>query len=228
MFFFFDYEPYIAIIGDIKNSKKISDRRNIQNKLSNVLSTINERYEEAISAKFMITLGDEFQGLLCAGGPVLDIIEEIKREMYPIQIRFGIGVGTITTDINSEMAIGADGPGYYNARTAIEMIKQNEKKNMSQSADVRIEMQGDDIQLSLTLNVIFSLMTIIQDGWSERQREIIAEYNRHNLNQSECAERLGVAQSTIQRSLVKSNYYAYRDAKEAVSQILKEIKQRSV
>lgn len=228
MFFFYDYEPYIAIIGDIKNSKKISDRRNIQNKLSNVLSTINKRYEEAISAKFMITLGDEFQGLLCAGEPVLDIIEEIKREMHPIQIRFGIGVGTITTDINSEMAIGADGPGYYNARTAIEMIKQNEKKNMSQSADVRIEMQGDDIQLSLTLNVIFSLMTIIQDGWSERQREIIAEYNRHNLNQSECAEHLGVAQSTIQRSLVKSNYYAYRDAKEAVSKILKEIKQRSV
>ena len=27
------------------------------------------------------------------------------------------------------MALGADGPGYYNARRAIELLKENEKKN---------------------------------------------------------------------------------------------------
>lgn len=31
-------------------------------------------------------------------------------------MRFGIGIGSISTKINSEISIGADGPGYYKAR----------------------------------------------------------------------------------------------------------------
>ena len=99
------YSPYIAIIGDIKESRKINDRNNVQNKLKAVLIKINQKYESAISAKFTITLGDEFQGLLCVGENVIDIIEEIRREMSPVQIRFGIGVGEINTDINSDMSL---------------------------------------------------------------------------------------------------------------------------
>ena len=66
MFFFFNFNPYIAIIGDIKNSKELEDRKNIQVKLKTVLNEVNEKYKLVISAKFMITLGDEFQGLLCS------------------------------------------------------------------------------------------------------------------------------------------------------------------
>ena len=42
-----------------------------------------------------------------------------------MKLRFGIGVGEISTVINPEMALGADGPGYYNARKAIEDLKYN-------------------------------------------------------------------------------------------------------
>lgn len=63
----FDYEPYIAIIGDIRNSRLLADRKEIQIKLGNVLDRINREHAPSISAKFMITLGDEFQGLLCMG-----------------------------------------------------------------------------------------------------------------------------------------------------------------
>ena len=51
----------------------------------------------------MITLGDEFQGLLKNGSAAVFIIDKIEREMYPIKFRFGLGVGEITTDINSNM-----------------------------------------------------------------------------------------------------------------------------
>ena len=60
-----------------------------------------------------ITLGDDFQGLLHSGEHVMDIIQYIKREAYPIKIRFGIGIGAITTNINAMISIGADGSGYY-------------------------------------------------------------------------------------------------------------------
>ncbi|MRN26895.1 hypothetical protein EAI30_20110, partial [Romboutsia ilealis] len=91
--------------------KKLNDRKKIQEELQRVLNEVNKKYVEDISSKFMITLGDEFQGLLCNGGNILQIITEIESKMYPVKIRYGIGVGEIITDINADMAIGADGPG---------------------------------------------------------------------------------------------------------------------
>lgn len=223
MFFFFNFNPYIAIIGDIKNSKQLNKRKKVQNKLNLVLNGINKKYESMISAKFMITLGDEFQGLLHEGAKVLDIIEEIQREMYPIQIRFGIGVGQITTEINAEMAIGADGPGYYKAREAIETIKNCEQKSKTQPSDIRIGIEDDKHSIADLLNTIFSLMAVIQSSWTERQREIIWKYEECGESQTECAVRLGVSQSTVQRSLMTSDYYAYKNAKETVNTVLKEI-----
>lgn len=223
MFFFFNFNPYIAIIGDIKNSKELEDRKGTQIKLCAVLNDINEKYKSVISAKFMITLGDEFQGLLCNGEGVLDIIEEIQREMYPVEIRFGVGVGQITTEINAEMAIGADGPGYYKAREAIETLKHSEYRNKTQAANIRIEVENDENSIAIMLNTIFSLIAVIQNNWSERQREIVWTYEKYGGSQSECAERLSVSQSSVQRSLINGNYYAYKDAKETVNTVLKEI-----
>lgn len=223
MFFFFNFNPYIAIIGDIKNSKELENRRDTQIKLNSVLNNINAKYKSVISAKFMITLGDEFQGLLCRGDGALDIIEEIQRAMYPVKIRFGIGVGQITTEINAEMAIGADGPGYYKAREAIEMLKNSEYRNKTQAANIRIEVENDENSITIMLNTIFSLMAVIQNNWSRRQREIVWAYEQYGGSQLECAERLNISQSSVQRSLINSNYYAYKDAKETVNTVLREI-----
>lgn len=223
MFFFFNFNPYIAIIGDIKNSKELENRRDTQIKLNSVLNNINAKYKSVISAKFMITLGDEFQGLLCRGDGALDIIEEIQRAMYPVKIRFGIGVGQITTEINAEMAIGADGPGYYKAREAIEMLKNSEYRNKTQAANIRIEVENDENSITIMLNTIFSLMAVIQNNWSGRQREIVWAYEQYGGSQLECAERLNISQSSVQRSLINSNYYAYKDAKETVNTVLREI-----
>lgn len=228
MFFSFSYDPFIAIIGDIKNSKRIEDRKNVQNKLKNTLRKINEKYSHDISAKFMITLGDEFQGLLCKGENILNIIEEIQRKMYPIEIRFGIGVGAITTDINSEMAIGADGPGYYMARDAIEFLKQNEQKNKTHVADIRIEIDEDKNLAVIMLNTILSLLAVVKRDWTDRQREIIWDFVKYQDSQEKSAKRLGIAQSSVQRGLTNGNYYAYKDAIDTISNILKEIRSEDV
>lgn len=224
MFFFFNKDSYIAIIGDIKKSKKLSDRNIVQNELKNLLNNINEKYSKDISSKFTITLGDEFQGLLHDGSNVMNIIEEIQRDIYPVEIRFGIGIGQISTEINLDMAIGADGPGYYKAREAVEYLKKNERKNKTHSSDIRIEIDGDNGEASMMINTILSLLTVIKYSWTDRQREIIWDIMKHNDSQAKCAERLKVAQSTIQRSLINGNYYAYKEAMDTIGNILREIK----
>ena len=224
MFFLFYKDSYIAIIGDIKKSKKLKDRYIVQNQLKNLLNNINVKYRKDISSKFTITLGDEFQGLLHDGSNVMNIIEEIQRDIYPVEIRFGIGVGQITTEINFDMAIGADGPGYYKAREAIEYLKENERKNKTHSSDIRIEIDGDNGKASIMINTILSLLAVVKYNWTDRQREIIWDIVKHQDSQAKCAARLKVAQSTIQRSLVNGNYYAYKDAMDTIGNVLKEIK----
>ena len=93
MFLF--YDKYVAIIGDIVDSKKLSNRNSVQQKLKQVLEDINNKFSEDIASKFTITLGDEFQGLLKNRENIMRIVCEIEMAMTPIQIRFGIGIGDI-------------------------------------------------------------------------------------------------------------------------------------
>lgn len=222
----FPNNTYIAIIGDIIASKKLSDRSEVQKKLNIVLRDINTKYKNDIYSNFTITLGDEFQGLLCTGKSIMPILFEIERRVYPIKIRIGVGIGDITTDINRDISIGADGPGYYNARKAINCLKEDEKRKQTNPADIRFEILEGYDELTMLLNTTLTLMTVIKEVWTERQREIIWDMLEHQDNQVEVAKRIGITQPTVQKSLSKGKYYAYKDAYDTIGQVLKEIRRR--
>lgn len=223
MFSCLNSELYIAIIGDIKESKKIDNRDEVQKKLKSILEDMNTRYQEDISSNFIITLGDEFQGLLCNGARLMQIISEIEERMYPINIRFGVGIGKITTEINRELSIGADGPGYYNARAAIESLKEDEKRKRINAANVRFEAEEEKHSTVMMLNTITTLLMAIKDTWSDRQREVICEMLVHGESQVDVAKRLGVNQSTVQKILAKGKFYAYKDALDTIDKVMGEI-----
>ena len=84
MFSLFFLDKYVAIIGDIVDSKQIKDRKVIQQKFKNVLADINTKYSEDIASKFTITLGDEFQGLLKSRNNIMNIICEVEMAMTQI------------------------------------------------------------------------------------------------------------------------------------------------
>ncbi len=209
-------KQYIAVIGDIKGSKQSSNRSEIQKQLKSVLTDINIQYGEDVASKFVITLGDEFQGLLEQGSHIMDILTSIELRMYPVEIRFGIGVGKITTEINPEMSLGADGPAYYNAREAITRLKEREKRSKSAISDTIIITEGD-VPTELLLNSLLSLLTVIKQGWTDRQLEVIKDYLEHRDNQLGVARRLGITQSSVQKSLSNANFYSYKEAVDAVT-----------
>lgn len=223
MHFLINYQPYIAIIGDIKGSKAIKNRKEVQENLAMVLDEINDHYSDDIASRFMITLGDEFQGLLLNGTSVMKIISRIEGRLDPVKLRFGIGVGEITTKINPYMAIGADGPGYHKARAAIEYLKENEKRKQSSVSDIRLEVEGENQEPQMFINTIFGLMAALKASWTNRQREIIQDMLEHRDNQTETAKRLNIKQPTVSKVLVTGNYYAYEEAFDTVEKALGEI-----
>ena len=110
---------YFALIGDIIDSRHEQDRYDVQKKLQSILSSVNAEHAAHIAADFLITLGDEFQGLLFAekGADPIFVADRIIDEMFPVRIRIAIGFGGMATQIRREAAIGADGEAFYRART---------------------------------------------------------------------------------------------------------------
>lgn len=215
---------YIAIVGDIIDSKKLINRAEIQEKLNSILNEINKKYEKSISANFIITLGDEFQGLLNNPENIIEILGKIKMELYPVKIRFGIGFGEITTEINKAMAIGADGPAFYRAREAIEEIKISEKKNEKPFQD--IIMKSDDLSHNICFNLINSTLSscsYIESKWTDKQRDVIKVIFIDSLNQSEIAKLLKLEKSSIQRRIDSSGFYTYIHGLKGVNNSLNEL-----
>lgn len=214
---------FAAVIGDIKDSRHLENRKEVQVHLQEILDRLNEKYKDHIVSKCLITLGDEFQGLLCGGEHILDMVNEIRMEMYPVRLRFGIGFGQITTDIKSEMALGADGPGYYRAREAVELLKEREKKNRPVLAELCLRLDEKDQEKEVLLNTVFDLMYVVESGWTERQRETIWDMLLYGDGQQNTARRLSISQPTVQKALAAGSYYTYENALKNASKILGDI-----
>ena len=214
---------FAAVIGDIKDSRHLENRKEVQVHLQEILDRLNEKYKDHIVSKFLITLGDEFQGLLCGGEHILDMVNEIRMEMYPVRLRFGIGFGQITTDIKSEMALGADGPGYYRASEAVELLKEREKKNRPVLAELCLRLDEKDQEKEILLNTVFDLMYVVESGWTERQRETIWDMLLYGDGQQNTARRLSISQPTVQKALAAGSYYTYENALKNAAKILGDI-----
>ena len=152
------------------------------------------------------------------------MVNEIRMEMYPVRLRFGIGFGQITTDIRTEMALGADGPGYYRAREAVELLKEREKKNRSVLSELCLKMDETHRDKEILLNTVFDLMYVVESGWTDRQREVIWDMLFHGDGQQNTAGRLDITQSTVQKTLAAGSYYTYESALRNAAKILGEIR----
>ncbi|HJC22647.1 MAG TPA: SatD family protein [Candidatus Eisenbergiella merdavium] len=214
---------FIAVIGDIQGSRSLQQRGEIQNRLEAVLKEINESFEDDIAAKFLITLGDEFQGLLFNGKNLLKIIEKIKFELYPVTFRFGIGTGHITTDIHPDMALGSDGPAFYHARAAIDLLRKNENRKKAALSDLFFQSEKDDRSIERLLNTAFSLLYTLEQTWTDRQREIIRDLLIHQDGQTKTADRMGITQSAVNKALSSGSYYTYEKALKEVSAAMEEL-----
>lgn len=116
---------YITMICDIKNSRKIYNREQLQYTLIEAIGICNIRFKQDIISPFLITLGDEWQGLLRESANYFEIIDFYKKSL-PSTVSFytGIGIGPVTIH-NFKLTVNQlDGPAFYLAREAINYAKK--------------------------------------------------------------------------------------------------------
>ncbi len=214
---------YYAIIGDIVDSKKIKNRLEMQEKLKEFLNKINNDYDDSIASKFIITLGDEFQGLLENPVKMFEIINKIELYMKPIKFRFGIGVGNILTNIDEKMSIGSDGPVWWNARNMISELKYL-KKGVKQISNIKISGIKNQNVLDL-ININLCLCHSIKNNWTNEQRKVIEhivlQYGlSDNFVQKHIALELGMSPENLNKKLKLSLYYDYVYSQKTIAKIL--------
>lgn len=220
---------YYAIIGDVKDSRTLPNRNDVQEKLKKVLLDINRIYNEDIAADFLITLGDEFQGLMLKSNNIIKIVKHIQRELHPIQIRFGIGIGEISTKNNKKAAIGADGPAFYAARNVITMIHELEKKIKIQAPDIQISLYTEKNIFEIKeINTLLSLIKAIEDSWTEKQRYTVWDMMINHGSQNECALRMNTSQSTVARRLSDCKYIVYVNAINTLEEAISRLEENGV
>lgn len=214
-----DNNQYTVIIGDIIKSKEIKDRNKVQNNLKQTLNKVNELYgEDGIASQFIITLGDEFQGLLVKPDISIEVIRLIEQEMYPIKIRFGIGIGSISTNINRFKSNEVDGSAYHRARKMIDRIE-----NVSNRSKTNIMVLSDDeeTEIDQLINSNLSLIFAIKEDWSKRQFEYVVAYRNNKESQEKIAEQMNVTQSSVSKSLKLSKYYVIEQVEHTIKEVLK-------
>lgn len=215
---------YYAIIGDIVNSKKLENRFDVQINLKQVLEQVNDEYASNIYSCFSITLGDEFQGLLDNAECLLEIIDVIRCKMYPVKIRFGIGVGSIVTPIERSHSLGSDGPAYWCARKAIMDVHENNDYGHTMT---RIMTETATEQTDL-INNSLRVCDWMFNSWTEPQRKFVSELiplvRYSKFQQKEIAGQLNLKPQAINHKIQHTGVLSYIAVRKSLSETINAIR----
>ena len=200
---------YLALIADVIDSKMVQERFNLQKQLEKTLRKMNELFGDYLASCFTLTLGDEFQTLLKVDAPVFQIIDTLRSELTPTQLRFGIGLGEIATAIDPLQSIGADGPAYWNARAAINLVHQK-----NDYGNTQIYFSSGNDSKDLLVNALIASGEAIRSGWRGSQEEILLDLLKRfvyseNFSQQDLAQSLDINPSALSKRLKSSSIRVY-------------------
>lgn len=200
---------YLALIADVIDSKMVQERFDLQKQLEKTLQTMNELFGEFLASNFTLTLGDEFQGLLKVDAPVFQMIDTLRSLLTPTQLRFGIGLGDIITDIDPLQSIGADGPAYWNARAAINLVHQK-----NDYGNTQIYFSSGKEKQDFFVNALIASGEAIRSGWRSSQEEILLDLLKRcvyseNFSQQDLAQSLEINPSALSKRLKSSSIRVY-------------------
>ncbi len=200
---------YLALIADVIDSKMVQERFNLQKQLEKALRKMNELFGDYLASCFTLTLGDEFQALLKVDAPVFQIIDTLRSELTPTQLRFGIGLGEIVTAIDPLQSIGADGPAYWNARAAINLVHQK-----NDYGNTQIYFSSGNDSKDLLVNALIASGEAIRSGWRGSQEEILLDLLKRfvyseNFSQQDLAQSLDINPSALSKRLKSSSIRVY-------------------
>lgn len=199
-------KPCIALIADMVKSREIPrmQRPRVQKSFKELVVYLNKKYSTSILSRFVITLGDEFQGLLCSGTPIPDLLWDIDERFSERHLRIGVGFGVLDTLVQKE-AINVDGPALHYARAAIQIAA--EKRSFG---GVFLGFG----ELDPVMNGIARILWFHRSTLTRQQLRIV-EVLRRGRTQSDAAQELDITRQAISKQVGSIGWSAYTEAESA-------------
>jgi len=205
-----DRDVYYALIGDVVSSRSLTNRAEVQHRLQELAATLNGELEDgALAAPLRVTAGDELQGLLERPEPVVDITVRLADHLHPVRLTWGLGRGTLTTELGADVAT-LDGPCFHRARRAAERAAEEDRWLLE---------EGLPSPQGRILTALFALMSGIRSDWTETQAKYVREVRGRR--QKDVAEELGRHKSTISKALASSRYEEIEEGEGAARELLR-------
>ena len=202
--------PYVAVKLDVVRSRRVPDRQHLQDRLLAAVEVLNARFPGVIAARFVVTHGDEVQGLLASPCPELvTILEGFYDALHPHRVRAGIGLGELHTRLQPT-AIGMDGPAWHAATDAIDTAARERKF---------VQFRGFGETQDALYTALLNLLLWQRQRWSPQQRQIIARLG-NGTTQAEIARELGVTAAAVSERLQAAGWKHYAEGQRVLQRLL--------
>lgn len=179
----------LVMIADVIGSRKLENREAVQSGLEALLERLNACREQMLSP-YTITLGDEFQAVFEGADRVLPDVLAVMSALYPVKLRFALGLGSVSTPINTSRAIGMDGPAFYRARELLTGVKKQ---------DLTIAVAGLPEDDGL-LDAAMGLFNHHLQKWRPNRLEVLRGLLRGR-TVAEIAERLNITEQSVYKNI---------------------------
>lgn len=173
----------------------------------------NEKLKDSflhITHRYQITFEElldhgEYVAYIPLRNDCMDIIACLRLLMQPYQLLFAIGVCELDEDVQSYEAVRSQ------ANVAMKKLEKQRKRLDYRNLNMKIELPKEYETLSISLNMMLLFDCDIQNGWTQKQSDIVYVTYFDGMNQKEVAQHFKVSQPNIHQVLKKANYSLYRD-----------------
>ena len=200
-----------VITVDIKGSKKLKNRAKVQSKILKMLNSLNKKFSSFLIADFMMTLGDEFQGVLNTTSVILKVYKYIEKNL-PVGFYCGLGIGYIETQLRKK-ASEMDGSAFHNSREALKEAKKR---------DTELVFKSHSEEIDFLLNSVMKLILHVKSKWTKKQRERISFFESgENIKLSDVAKKFQVSKQAISKMFRTAGWKDVINAEKLVKDYLK-------
>lgn len=204
-------KTYGVLIADIVASRSHSHlRSSLNDKLR--IASMSQMDHKLTRIPYAITAGDEFQTIAAHIYSIPKLILDLRRRLYPLQLRIGVGIGPIEGLLRAPVNRIA-GQAFEFARTAINRIKATRKYPTltifrSQRRDF------DEV-----VNLIYGLHDTLLQQITAKQWETIAIFLSKN-RVDYTAKALSIDISTASRNLKRGYLWQLEDTASVAEQMI--------
>ncbi len=206
---------YAALIGDVVDSRKSPNRKELQKCLLVEIRKLNKFAGKAFLSPLALTAGDEVQVVLNEPEKIVDIVVGLSDAVAPETLIFGLGYGALSTEVDPNVA-RMDGPCLHRARAA---LREAQTGGMWLAA--RGFGEAEDRIISSLLNLIFA----VRGRWTSKQRKY-AQAARTK-PQKDVAAEFGRVPATVSESLKAAFFSVVLEGEKEARRILENFGSRA-